>query len=468
MLLTVSTTHRPATDLGFLLHKNPTRVHTFEVFGGFAHVFYPEADEERCTVALLLEIDAIDLVRRRGPGGRAPAAGGVDQYVNDRPYAATSLLSVALGKVFASARSGRSADRPELAAQAIPLEATIAALPSDGGEDLIRRLFQPLGYAVEVASEPLDARFPSWGLSRYHKVTIRATLPLATLLTHLTVLIPALDGEKHYWVGSDEVDKLLLRAGDWLGTHPERELIARRYLRGQRALTREALRRLSEEDDIDPDARVNRGDALERGLERPLNLNQRRLRTVVETLRELGASRVADLGCGEGHLIELLMADASFTAILGMDVSVRALERAARNLHTDQIAPNQRERLTLLHGSLTYRDDRLRGCDAATAVEVIEHLDPDRLDAFSAAVFGHARPGAVILTTPNADYNLLFPTLPAGHTRHPDHRFEWSRSEFQGWATAAGSRFGYTVSFRPIGDVDDRLGAPTQMAVFRR
>ncbi|MGD1053800.1 MAG: 3' terminal RNA ribose 2'-O-methyltransferase Hen1 [Candidatus Dormibacteria bacterium] len=468
MLLTVSTTHRPATDLGFLLHKNPSRVQTFEVFGGLAHVFYPEANEERCTVALLLEIDAIDLVRRRSAGGRAPAAGGVDQYVNDRPYAATSLLSVALGRVFASARSGRSTERPELATQAIPLEVTIAALPSDEGEDLIRRLFQPLGYAVQVTTEPLDERFPGWGLSRYHGVTLRATLPLARLLTDLTVLIPALDGEKHYWVGDDEVDKLLLRAGDWLGTHPERELITRRYLRGQRALTREALRRLSEEDDVDPDARVHRGDALEQGLERPLNLNRRRLQTVVEALRELGASRVADLGCGEGHLIELLLADARFTGILGMDVSVRALERATRNLHTDQMAPHQRERLTLVHGSLTYRDDRLRGWDAATAVEVIEHLDPDRLDAFSAAVFGHAQPPTVIVTTPNADCNALFPTLPAGHRRHPDHRFEWSRSAFQAWATAAGSRCGYAVTFRPIGDVDDRLGAPTQMAVFRR
>jgi 2-polyprenyl-3-methyl-5-hydroxy-6-metoxy-1,4-benzoquinol methylase len=172
------------------------------------------------------------------------------------------------------------------------------------------------------------------------------------------------------------------------------------------------LRRLSEEDDIDPDARVNRGDALEEGLERPLNLNQRRLQTVVETLREPGANRVADLGCGEGNLIEPLLADPRFTGILGMDVSVRALERAARNLHTDSMAPHQRERLTLLHGSLTYRDDRLQGWDAAAAVEVIEHLGQDRLDAFSAAMFGHAQPAAVIVTTPNAHYNVLFPTLP--------------------------------------------------------
>jgi 3' terminal RNA ribose 2'-O-methyltransferase Hen1 len=468
MFLTVSTSYRPATDLGFLLHKNPARVHTFEVFGGVAHVFYPEATTERCTAALLLEVDPIDLVRRRGHGSRAPAAGGVDQYVNDRPYAATSLLSVALGKAFASARSGRSADRPELAAQAIPLEATIAALPSEGGADLVRRLFEPLGYTVHVSSEPLDRSFPEWGMSRYHRATLRATVRLADLLTHLTVLIPALDGEKHYWVGDAEVDKLLQRAGEWLGTHPERDLIVRRYLRDQRGLTREALRRLTEEDDIDPEARVNRGDALEEGLERPLNLKQQRLQAVVETIRQAGASTVADLGCGEGRLIELLLADPRFTRILGVDVSVRALERAARKLHLDSLAPHQRERLSLVHGSLTYRDERLRGWDAAAAVEVIEHLDLDRVDAFSASVLGHARPSTLVVTTPNAEYNQLFPNLGPGRTRHPDHRFEWTRSEFHAWAESAADRFGYSVSFRPIGDADDRHGPPTQMAVFQR
>lgn len=468
MFLTISTTHRPATDLGYLLHKNPSRLHSFDVFGGTAHVFYPEASEERCTVALLLEVDAIDLVRRRGRGSKTPAAGGFDQYVNDRPYAATSLLSVALGKVFASARSGRSTERPELVATSIPLEATIASLPSEGGADLIRRLFEPLGYLVGVTSVPLDANFPAWGESRYHTVTLRATLTLPELLTHLTVLIPALDGEKHYWVGDDEVYKLLHRAGDWLGSHPERELITRRYLRDQRALTREALRRLADEDDLDPDARALRNDSVEERLERPMNLNQRRMQSVVQTLHELGASRVADLGCGEGRLLEQLLADSRFTGIAGLDVSVRALERAARRLHVASMAPRQRERLQLLHGSLTYRDERLKGWDVATAIEVIEHLDPDRLEAFAQCVFKHAHPSAVVVTSPNAEYNALFPSLPAGRFRHPDHRFEWTREQFAAWGATLGERFGYAVAYRPVGDPDPNAGPPTQMAVFTR
>lgn len=469
VFLSISTTHRPATDLGYLLRKNPDRHQTFEVFGGTAHVFYPEATEERCTAALLLEVDPIDLVRgRRGRGARTPSGGGIDQYVNDRPYAATSLLSVALGKVFASARTGTSVERPELASQAMPLEITIAALPADGGADLIRRLFEPLGYSVTVQSERLDAVFPAWGESRYHDVALAITAPLSTVLTHLTVLIPALDGEKHYWVGDDEVDKLLNRAGDWLGGHPERELITRRYLRDQRSLTRDALRRLAEEDDLDPDARAMRAESLESGLERPLNLNQRRLQAVIDTLRDVGAARVADLGCGEGRLLELLMADSRFTAILGLDVSVRVLERSAKRLHMEAMAPRQRERVKLIHGSLTYRDDRLSGWDAATAIEVIEHLDPHRLEAFTSTVFGYARPSSVVVTTPNAEYNSLFRSLPGGRFRHPDHRFEWTRGEFSSWSHQVAEQYSYRVTFRPVGDEDATLGPPTQMAVFTR
>ena len=468
MLLTITTTHRPATDLGYLLRKNPDRHQTFDVFGGTAHVFYPEAREERCTAALLLEVDPIDLVRRRGRGARTPAAGGIDQYVNDRPYAATSLLSVALGKVFSSARTGKSTERPDLAAAPLPLEVTVAALPSDSGADLIRRLFEPLGYAVEVTSEPLDSSFPSWGESRYHRLHLAIIARLADVLTHLTVLIPALDGEKHYWVGDDEVDKLLHRAGDWLATHPERELITRRYLRDQRALTRDALRRLSEDDDVDPDGRALRGDSVEASLERPMNLNQRRIEAVVTALHDGGACRVADLGCGEGKLLETLMADSRFTGIVGMDVSVRSLERAAKRLHVESMAPRQRERVQLIHGSLTYRDERLSGWDAATAIEVIEHLDPYRLDAFATCIFGYAKPSSVIITTPNAEYNHTFPALPEGSFRHPDHRFEWNRKEFSEWATVITERFGYAVQFRPVGDEHPEYGPPTQMAVFAR
>jgi 3' terminal RNA ribose 2'-O-methyltransferase Hen1 len=198
MLLTISYSGKTATDLGYLLHKSPFRVHSFEQVFGKAHVFYPETSPDRCTAALLLEIDPIGLVRnRRGPSGEAYA---LDQYVNDRPYAASSFLSVAIARTFGTAITGKSKERQELADTPLPLEARITVLPCRGGENLLRRLFEPLGYEVAAVRHPLDEKFPEWGESPYFTVTFKATIRLSDLLTHLYVLIPVLDDDKHYWV----------------------------------------------------------------------------------------------------------------------------------------------------------------------------------------------------------------------------------------------------------------------------
>jgi 3' terminal RNA ribose 2'-O-methyltransferase Hen1 len=141
-----------------------------------------------------------------------------------------------------------------------------------------------------------------------------------------------------------------------------------------------------------------------------------------------------------------------------MDVSMRVLERAASRLHLDSMAPKMRERIELLQGSLTYRDHRLQGWDAAVASEVIEHLDPDRLGAFARTIFGDARPAAVVLTTPNSEYNSLFPSLTAGAFRHPDHRFEWTREQLATWSSSICDAYGYSVAFHAVGDEDPTRG----------
>jgi 3' terminal RNA ribose 2'-O-methyltransferase Hen1 len=466
MLLTLSTTCRPATDLGYLLHKNPSECQSFDLTFGKAHLFYPEASDERCSAALLLDVDPVGLVRNR----RLPAGdrGTLQQYVNDRPYAASSFLSVAMSRVFASAMAGRSRERPELAQQAIPLSARLAVVPCRGGEPMLRRLFEPLGYTLDVVRHPLDERFPEWGESPYYTVELAAEKRLQELLTHLYVLVPVLDDEKHYWVGDDEVEKLLRRGEGWLAAHPERELITHRYLRHQRGLTRTALTRLAEVDAVDPDTAEEAHAQEEEAVEKPLRLHEQRLGTVLAAVKQSGARRVLDLGCGEGKLLRSLLEDRQFEEIVGMDVSYRSLEVAQERLRLDRMPPRQRERIRLLHGSLTYRDERLAGYDAATVVEVIEHLDPPRLASFERVLFDAARPGTVVLTTPNAEYNVKWETLPAGKLRHKDHRFEWSRGQFQAWAGQVAERFGYTVRFLPIGAEDAEVGAPTQMAVFTR
>jgi 3' terminal RNA ribose 2'-O-methyltransferase Hen1 len=466
MLLTIRTTASPATDLGYLLHKNPARLQSFELSFGHAHVCYPEATEQACTAALLLEVDPIGLVRgRKGPPGEG---GQLEQYVNDRPFVASSFLSVALAQVFRSAMAGQSKERPELAQARLPLEARLAVVPSRGGDSMLRRLFEPLGYELTAEPHLLDARNPDWGASRYFTVTLRAECRLSDLLTHLYVLIPVLDDDKHYWVGEDEVDKLLRHGQGWLSLHPDRELITRRYLRHQHGLIRDAIARLiAAEEPVDEEAEAG-GNADEAGLEERISLNQQRLSAVLAALRSSGARRVLDLGCGEGRLLRSLLEDRGFEEIVGMDVSYRALEIAQSRLKLDRLPPTVRDRIRLVHGSLMYRDSRLTGFDAAAVVEVIEHLDAPRLSAFERVLFEFARPGTVVLTTPNAEYNVKWETLPAGRFRHRDHRFEWTREEFQQWASSMGRRFGYRVRFLPVGDPDPAVGPPTQMGIFAR
>jgi 3' terminal RNA ribose 2'-O-methyltransferase Hen1 len=273
------------------------------------------------------------------------------------------------------------------------------------------------------------------------------------------VLLPVLDDSKHYWVSDDEVGKLVRAGEGWLADHPDRELITRRYLAHQRTMVADATARLVELDDDVP---------LEDEPERATPLYSLRAEAVMSALKDVGAHSVADVGCGEGALLRRLIADAAFTQIIGTDVSNRALSAAEERLHFRDFSDRQRERVRLVQSSVTYQDDRIRGLDAVVLMEVIEHIDLERLPSLESSVFEHARPSAVVVTTPNGEYNELYPTLAAGRFRHPDHRFEWTRDELARWAAGICERHGYAVEFRAIGEVDAQLGSPTQMALFRK
>jgi len=463
MLVSISCTGPDSSDLGYLLHKHPDRVRSVDVGGGRAHVFYPEASEQQTTAALMVEIDPVRL-SRRARGDKSTAT--LEPYVNDRPYAASSMLSVAIGKLYGTALSGTCETRPELVDKALSLEISLPVVGAPHGGELISRLFAPLGWDVEVNVLPLDTAFESWGESRYASVTLRGEVTAKDALSHLFVLLPALDGKKHYWIGEDEVDKLLRRGGDWLAAHPEREVISRRYLRFG-SLARTALARLAD-GPTDSDESDQTNDASEFGLERSISLNDQRLDAVMAAVTRAGGGDVVDLGCGEGRLLERLVAEPTVSNVLGVDVSLRALDRAEARLRLDDISERRREQITLAQSALTYTDARLRGRDVATVIEVIEHLDAERLDVFARVVFGEATPQTVVVTTPNVEFNVHFAGLAPGALRHGDHRFEWTRAEFDQWASTICEQYGYQVGFSPIGPDDAETGPPTQMAIFTK
>ena len=285
------------------------------------------------------------------------------------------------------------------------------------------------------------------------------------MLKHLFVLIPVFDRQKHYWVGADEVDKLLRIGEDWLPEHPEKEYIMGRYL-NRRHLVNMALERLATANAADGEMLLSELEEAEDNPEIKQSLNVQRLGSVIAALKNCGAKRVIDLGCGEGNLLNLLVKERQFTQITGVDVSHIALEKASSKLKLERAGDSLRERIQLIQGSLTYKDTRFSGYDAACVIEVIEHLDIPRLTAFERVLFEFAKPPTIVLTTPNKEYNTNYANLHEDDLRHGDHRFEWTRAEFRDWASKTAEKFGYTVQFSEIGDGSETHGAPTQMGVF--
>jgi 3' terminal RNA ribose 2'-O-methyltransferase Hen1 len=431
---------------------------------GIVNVFYPEASEDKCTVAILLDVDPVELVRSsHHPQSTMP----LEQYVNDRPYVCSSFMSVVFSRVFGQTLHGKCSKKPELVDVKMPLTCKISVLPCRGGEQFLRKLFEPLGYAVSARRHTLDIQFPEWGESAYYTVELAKETTVTELFNHLYVMIPVLDNHKHYYVDKSEIDKLIKRGEGWLANHPEKETIARRFLKNRTSYTREALERLIEvnpSDEEEIEDKINVPDDVESSI----NLNEERLGSVLALLKSANAESVVDLGCGEGKLLRLLLKEKSFKKIIGLDVSIRSLEKASERLNLQDLAPMQKERIQLVHGSLMYRDSRLNGFDAAAIVEVIEHLDAPRLRAFERVVFEFAKPNMVIITSPNKEYNVLWENIGPDKFRHGDHRFEWTRAEFSEWATTIARKYGYTVRFLPIGKEAKGVGAPTQMAIFNK
>lgn len=467
MLLTITYTlsgdSPSARDLSYLLHKNPARLQEFPLPMGKAYVFYPELSDEKTTAALLLDLDSPGISRGK-PDARYRK---FPDYVNDRPYAASSFLSSAISRVFGTAMSGRCEKRQELADSRLNLSACVYSLSVGEKKGILKEIFEPLGYRLSYECFPIDERFPEWGESSYVNLALKGHVRLAELLRHLYVLIPVFDRQKHYFISESEIDKLLLHGTGWLENHPARERIVRRYFARVQSYADIATQRLLKEgirEDIKGQQEEDRacaGDAF-------MPLDNIRLEAVCQEVIRCKASSVIDLGCGEGKLLELLIPIRELRKLCGMDVSKEALEKAGKRLLHKNYHVQERSRVELFQGSLMYKDSRICEFDAACVVEVIEHIAPEKRMIFEQVLFRNAAPSTVILTTPNREYNERYSGISRGMLRHVDHRFEWTREEFAVWTARICEQYGYEAEIKGIGEIDDRYGFPTQMGVFTK
>ena len=465
MLLTITYRGENSQDLGYLLHKNPARPQSFDLSFGKAYVFYPKVTDKVTTAALLLDLDPLDLAK----GKVASKEGGLFDYVNDRPYVASSFLSNAMIRIFGTAMNGRCDKRPELVKEELALEANITMLPVRGDKIFLDEVFKPLGYEVTYETFPVDEEYPEWGESDYVNLTLAAHVRLSDLLNHLYVLIPVFDAAKHYYITENEIDKLLKHGSGWLDNHPMKEKIIRRYFVKVRSYAKDAIEQMSmTEENSAGGAYPMKEDVEEKANTEAefVSLDRQRLEAVRDEVAALHPGKVLDLGCGEGKLLALLL-DTPIEHISGCDVSVEALHRASERLRVDAMPERIRNRLTLFQGSATYSDGRFRGYDVICAVEVIEHIEPERRKVAERVLFENAAPKTAILTTPNTEYNVNY-GLKMGEFRHDDHRFEWTRTEFAAWCEMICKKYGYRVRIGGIGDVDEQRGQPTQMAVFSK
>ncbi len=445
MLITITYEGTNTQQLGYLLHKNPYAAQEFSLTFGKAYVFYPEVSDERTTAALLLDINSLDLAK----GKENSSNTGLFDYVNDRPYTSNSFMSVALNRVFGTAMKGRCDKNQALADTPIDLTANVHMLRCENDE-LPRRIFEPLGYMVKIERRLLDERFPEWGESPYIDLTIKGTVKLSELLNHLYVTIPVFDGNKHYFIDENEIEKLLSHGGEWLKTHPYRKTITKGYFNNIRSITKSALGIISDDNDTEQPKQKR--------------LDTERLDTITQAVLDSGAKSVLDLGCGEGKYVARLLNEPQISHITAADVSVKALESAKNRI--EKLTQRQKDRVEFIQASAICRDRRFDGHDCCLLIEVIEHIDEDRLSVMERVVFELTKPKTVIVTTPNAEYNANYEFLNEGELRHTDHRFEWNREKFRDWTEKICEKYGYKVRITGIGNENEIHGAPTQMGVF--
>jgi 3'' terminal RNA ribose 2''-O-methyltransferase Hen1 len=456
MLLTITYKGKDTQDLGYMLFKNPNRPQSVKLTTGSAYVYYPKVSDEETTIALLLDINSLDLAK--GEKGKDVQPQSLFDYVNDRPYVASSFLATAMNKVFGTAISGRGDEYQELVDSKLNLSATIHMFPCPVDKERINKVFEPLGYEVNYETFLLDNKFPEWGDSKYVNLTVSGNVVLRDLLKQIILLIPVFDKFKHYDVSNqDELNKLLKLGDGWLSDHPEKDFIVNRYLQFKKGLVNKAQEHLkSDVDEIE--------ESIDKAVtEKEESLNTTRFNSVINELIKIEAKSVLDIGCSNGKLLEAIRDKMPNIKLAGIDVHLKAVSIADKMANKKDL-----DKIDFFQSSILYKDKRFKGYDAVTAIEVMEHIDEFKLYLFEKVLFGYINPRVAILTTPNKDYNENYDNINNKGLRHFDHRFEFTKREFESWVTKICSKYGYIYFFKSIGKADEKDQQPTLMVTFMK
>ena len=496
MYLTVKAAGPHAGMISHLLAKNPHNRYERNEKGARVRLIYSAFAEEKIEFTIFATPDPIDLVKG------SPHSYDITQYINDREFVVSSLFCSYIRPALGTALNGKpKADYADWVEHVFPLEVTFGPVASNLPDAVIESLFTALGYEADIERGAAEYTFDLKSRSSVRNIRVSGQATLQQMLRQLFILMPVLDDYKHYYIGTEEIDKLQRYGEGWLQDHPQQELIIKRALRfapliaDYRKLAGDNVQKaavnLLDTNTTDTDANTlqqpgneqittgitasQQGEAdtlsssadVQETAVPPIRLNELRYQAIVDQVSSLPRRRsVVDFGAGEGKLSVRLAGIEGVEQVYAVEPSayagLRALERFGKlEREGQQIVPR------LVTGSLFYRDDQWAGQDVIILCEVIEHINEHRLPQVMATLLDEYHPETLIMTTPNREYNAVY-EMEEQEIRHTDHRFEWTRAEWadhcQDWVSGRP----YEVSLHGIGDISEIHGQPTQMAVFRR
>lgn len=445
MQLTIRATGDNVKAISYLVSKNPENLYERNQKGHLVRMFYSKFADKELEMTVFVTPDPLELMQNKSNSF------DITHYINDREFAVSSIFCSFIRSALGTALNGQPKEEyAQWVGHEFPFVLELGPVASTLSDQQLKDLFEPMGYQVDIERPEIHYSFQLKESSTVRTLTLTGYQTLQNSLRHLFVLIPVIDNYKHYFIDEKEIEKLERYGDGWLEEHPMREMIYRQALRFKEIYSLVESPNTEEK----PEEPV-----------RKVRLNEMRYEKIVETAKLLKPNSIVDFGSGEGKLAVQLGFINGVQEVLAVEPSQAATLKAVKRFEKVKDRSSFIEPTTLW-GSLFYYDERLKGKDLIILCEVIEHIDAQRLPKAFDTILNLYAPESLIITTPNQEYNEIYDM--EDHFRHDDHRFEWTRQEFQEWCKARNHLDLYELEFSGIGEENLNQGFPTQMCVFKR